>query len=162
MRKSVLAAVAFLSAAPAMAADWRAMPTYGRDLGFVDADSVRRTSSGRISFKGRFLLADPNPSGDYEYDSHDLDATADCEAGGEEMRVRAKRSFKFRGKPATPERWIVEDSEEDSAALADALCRGEIGERSFARPEDGQAEYRETNSVERLMASRVRRGFFKW
>lgn len=152
MRKAVLAAVAILSAGPAMAADWRAMPTYGRDLGFVDADSVRRTPSGGISFKARFLLADPNPSGDYGYDSHEFDATADCEAAGEEMRVRAKRSFRFRGKPATPEGWIVEEAQGDSAALADALCRGEIGQRSFAMPEDGQTEYRETNSVERLMA----------
>ena len=152
MRKAVLAAIALMSAGPAMAADWRAMPVYGRDLGFVDADSVTRTASGRIRFKARFLLADPNPSGDYEYDAHDFDAEGVCAWGDRETIVSGTRRFQFRGKAATPDGWIVEEAQEEATALTGALCRGEIGQRSFVRLEDGQAEYRETNSVERLMA----------
>lgn len=152
MRRAVLAAVALMSAGPAMAADWRAMPIHGRDLGFVDADSVRRSASGRISFKARFLLADPNPSGDYEYDAHDLAAEGVCASSGGETTVSGKRRFLFRGKAATPDDWIVEESQADAAAMTEALCRGEIGQRSFASPEDARAEYRDTNSVERLMA----------
>ena len=152
MRRAVLAAVALMSAGPAMAADWRAMPIYGRDLGFVDADSVRREPSGRISFRARFLLADPNPSGDYEYDSHDLDAKGVCAWTGGPTTVTGKRRFTFQGKSATPEGWIVEESQAEATALTDALCRGQIGLRSFARPEDGQTEYRETHAQERLMA----------
>ena len=155
MRVALLAAVALMGAWPVHAADWRAMPHYGRDVAFVDADSVRRKADGTIGFEARFLLGEDNPSGDFGYDRHNLTATARCgQDKAESVRdLQTKRTFLFRGSAASPDNWIVEEAEGAAGGLAGNLCRGLIGYRSFATPEDGLAEYKQSHSVEQLMAS---------
>jgi hypothetical protein len=148
---SIVAAALFaFGGAQAAAADWRAV-TGGHNVGFVDADSVERGADGRISFSGRFMLGENNPSGDLGYDRYDARVTGDC-SGGEEARMQSRRTFFFRGKTVAAPDWIEEDAEADVAAMARELCGGVIGYRSFATLEAAMTEYKDHRSVERLAA----------
>jgi hypothetical protein len=148
----VLAGLGMAWAAEAKASDWRAMPVPDRDVGFVDADSVRRSADGTIRFQARFLLGEDNPSGDLGYDRWDTRASARCVAGGEPTTVRASRTFSLRGAPSTVGAWKIADANRSTFAMAEDLCGGLIGYRSFGTPEAAMGEYARHRSAEQLSA----------
>lgn len=141
-------------ASSAQAEDWRAVSTSHHDLVFVDADSVRRQSDGRVSFHARHRLAENESNRDFGYDRIDLAVTGRCPARGSGLPpMRSVRKYFLRNKAIAAQGWREEDLVEDIPLLAATICRGFIGHRSLADLDRAMSEYREHDSLERLAAS---------
>lgn len=142
-----------LGAASARAEDWRAVSTSHHDLVFVDADSVRRESDGRIAFRARHRLAQNDSNRDFGYDRIDLAVTGRCRVRGADLPpAGGTRKYFLRNRAVEARDWREEDLSEEIPVLADMVCRGELGHRRWADLDRAMAEYDDHDSLERLAA----------
>jgi hypothetical protein len=143
------------TAGPAKAEDWRAASLSHHDVVFVDADSVRRRPDGRIAFRARHRLDENDSNRDFGYDRIDLAVNARCQDRSSDRPPPASsvRKYFLRNKAVAPQGWREAEVAEDAAEVAETVCRGLIGYRSFADLDRAMAEYGEHNSFERLAAS---------
>lgn len=140
-------------AGPAKAEDWRAVSTSHQDVVFVDADSVRRQSDGRIAFRARHRLDENDSNRDFGYDRIDLAVTGRCQARDPDLPPAASvRRYFLGGRAVAALDWREEDLVEDGARLVARICRGLIGYRRFDDLDRAMAEFGEHGSLERLAA----------
>jgi hypothetical protein len=142
-----------LGAGEVRADDWRAVSTSHHDVVFVDADSVRRTAEGRISFLARHRLDENDSNRDFGYDRIDVAVEGRCaDPGQDRPPASSRRSYRLKGRPVAAQDWREEDLIEYAGDLAADICDGRIGDRRFADLDSAMAEYREHDSLERLAA----------
>jgi len=142
-----------LAAGTARAEDWRAVSTSGHDIVFVDSDSVRRGSDGRIAFRARHRLAENGSNRDFGYTRIDLNVKSRCRGeSADPPPTSSVRKYFLADRPVAAVGWRDEEVVEDAASLARTLCRGLIGYRRFADLDEAMAEYGRHDSLERLAA----------
>ena len=142
------AAEFLLAGGAAHAADWRAMPWPDASLGLVDADSIRRTASGRISFTAHGFNTDPETIRENGFDRYSVHLDARCR---DTDAARGKVTYYLDGRKVKPRRGASGYRPRHRGSLIAAnLCDGDIGMRSFASPEAAVAEFAQHNDPERL------------
>jgi hypothetical protein len=136
------------------AEDWRAASLSHHDVVFVDADSVRRRPDGRIAFRARHRLDENDSNRDFGYDRIDLAVDARCQdrSSGRPPPASSVRKYFLRNKAVAPQGWREPGVTEDAAEVAETVCRGLLGYRSFADVDSAMAEFGRHNSFERLAA----------
>ncbi|HEX8623830.1 MAG TPA: hypothetical protein VF782_01995 [Allosphingosinicella sp.] len=142
-----------LGAEAAQAENWRAVSLSSHDVVFVDADSVRRQSDGRIAFRARHRLAENDSNRDFGYNRIDLAVRSRCGAASAvPPPASSVRKYFLAHRPVAAVGWRDEEVVEDAASLAQTVCRGLIGFRSWADLDDAMIEYGRHDSLERLAA----------
>lgn len=137
----------------AKAEDWRSASLSHHDVVFVDSDSVRRRPDGRIAFRARHRLNENDSNRDFGYDRIDLAVTARCprpDAGP--TPASSVRKYFLHNQAVAAQSWREPDVAEDAADLAETVCRGLVGYRSWTDLDQAMSEYRGHNSFERLAA----------
>lgn len=142
------------AAGEAQAEDWRAVTNSHHDIVFVDADSVRRESDGRIAFSARHRLAENDSNRDFGYDRIDIAVEGRCERtpDGQPVPAAGRRTYRLQGRPIPVQQWREEGLNGDLGGIAADICDGRIGHRRFVDLDSAMAEYADHDSLERLAA----------